>query len=168
MELGKELIIGLKLSLLKATRHTISGRRELFRMRLFKRISKQIADGDMLPNLLEFSFGTDPTLADASTLRWEDPTFTSGIPVVERSDSADGGTFVARFLRRIDGSVSFAIQFSSDLTDWESSDNSPSWSVSPTVIATAGDFELVEIYPPLLLDDLRKPQFFRLQVTLEP
>ena len=125
-------------------------------------------DGDTLQNLLEFSFGTDPTVADASVLRWNDPTLTPGTPLVERDDSASEVTFTARFLRRTDGSISYAALFSSDLTDWESSADTHLWSVTPTLITTVGDYELVEIPSPLLLDNSRKPRFFRLQVTPAP
>lgn len=130
-------------------------------------------DGDSLSNLLEFSFGTDPTVSDASSLIWSDPGFTPGTPIIDADFSGGSGVdFTARFIRRLDhgssGSVDYAWQFSSNLSDWESSDNTPGWLVAPIQLATDGDYELLEIPYPFFLDNFKKARFFRVEVTEVP
>ena len=134
-------------------------------------------DGDSLTNLLEFAFGTNPTVSDGSSLVWSDPGFTPGTPVVSHSFPGGGGVdFKARFIRRVDhgdpGSVAYALRFSSDLTDWESSSDgpAPSWWVpgSLSVLETDGDYELVEYPYPFMLDNNKKARFFQVEVTEVP
>jgi len=125
-------------------------------------------DGDTLVNLLEFAFGTDPTSADVSALTWIDPVIIPGTPVVAHALPGEGTDYVARFLRRTDGSVSYAWRFSSDLTDWECSTDAPSWYVTPTPIAMTIDHELVEVPYPFLLDNGREARFFQVAVGLAP
>jgi len=133
-------------------------------------------DGDSLVNLLEFAFGTDPTASDASTLGWGGGAFDAvpGTPVVVRGLPGAGGDFTARFMRRADhgvsGSVSYAWRFSSDLTDWESSTQTPGWLTPPTVLGTnpSGEYELVEVSFPALLDSSRAARFFQVVVTQVP
>ena len=130
-------------------------------------------DGDSLSNLLEFAFGTDPTSPDSNALSWDgvNPAV-GGSPVVDVSFPGGGGVdFKARFLRRKDhgtiGSASYAWEFSSDLTDWESSDGSPGWLVPPVDLAddASGDYDLVEVPYPFFLDNGKKARFFRVSVT---
>ncbi|MCH7225902.1 Ig-like domain-containing protein [Haloferula sp. A504] len=126
-------------------------------------------DLDLFSNLFEFAFGTDPTVSDSSSLIWTDPTFTPGSPVVARS--SPGGEFRARFVRRTDagdpGSVNYAWRFSSDLADWESSDDAPTWLVAPTPLGTDGDYQLVEVPFPSL-DSGPDARFFQVEVTEVP
>lgn len=132
-------------------------------------------DSDGLSNLLEFAFGTDPTVSDAGSLTWDGTNFTPGSPVVHVDYPLGGGVdFTARFIRRTDhgtaGSAAYAWQFSSDLADWEASDDAPApgWFIAPTVLATQGDYQLVEVPYPLFLDNGKKARFFRTEVSLVP
>jgi hypothetical protein len=135
------------------------------------------ADGDSLTELLEFAFGTDPTVSDAAPLGWGGGANDAepGTPlVVTPTFSAGGVNFTARFMRRRDrdtsGSVHYAWRFSSDLTDWESSDDSPPWLTQPEVLAEdpTGEYELVEIAYPFWLSTFRKARFFQVEVTPTP
>lgn len=132
-------------------------------------------DSDGLSNLLEFAFGTDPTVSDAGSLTWDGTNFTPGSPVVDVDYPIGGGVdFTARFIRRTDhgvsGSAAYAWQFSSDLSDWEASDDAPApdWFGAPTVLATDGDYQLVEVPYPFFLDNGKKARFFRVVVSLVP
>jgi autotransporter-associated beta strand protein len=132
-------------------------------------------DNDGLSNLLEFAFGTNPTVSDAGALTWDGTNFTAGSPVVKVGFPGGGGVdFTARFIRRKDhgdsGSAAYAWQFSSDLSDWEASDDAPApgWLEAPTVLATDGDYELVEVPYPFFLDSGKKASFFRVGVDLVP
>ena len=77
-------------------------------------------------------------------------------------------------MRRVDqgasGSVSYALRFSSDLTDWESSSDGPNWWVpgNLTVLETDGDYQLVEYPYPFQLDNFKKARFFQVEVTPVP
>ena len=116
-------------------------------------------DGDPADNLLEFAFGTDPTAADGGSLAFDGATVTPGAPAVH---VAAGPSFTARFLRRKDhgtpGSVSYSLEFSSDLTDWETS------TATPAVVADAGAWQLVEVPFPATLGNGSTPRFFRLAI----
>ncbi|MCH7226945.1 M6 family metalloprotease domain-containing protein [Haloferula sp. A504] len=135
-------------------------------------------DGDTLTELLEFAFGTDPTLSDAGPVGWGGGASDAvpGTPrVVTPTFSSGGGVnFTARFMRRKDrdtsGSVHYAWRFSSNLTDWESSDDSPPWLTPPQVLAEdpSGDYQLVEIVYPFWLSTYRKARFFQVEVTPVP
>lgn len=132
-------------------------------------------DSDGLSNLLEFAFGTDPTVSDAGSLTWDGTNFAPGSPVVDVDYPIGGGVdFTARFIRRTDhgdsGSAAYAWQFSSDLADWEASDDAPApdWFGAPTVLATDGDYQLVEVPYPFFLDNGKKARFFRVVVSLVP
>jgi hypothetical protein len=108
-------------------------------------------------------------------LTWNGTDFTPGSPVVHVDYPIGGGVdFTARFIRRTDhgdsGSAAYAWQFSSDLSDWEASDDAPApdWLVAPTVLATDGDYQLVEVPYPFFLDSLKKASYFRVSVTEVP
>ena len=117
-------------------------------------------DGDPADNLLEFAFGTDPTAADGGSLAFDGATVTPGAPIVH---AAAGPQFTARFLRRKDhgtpGSASYSLEFSSGLAAWETS------TATPTVVADAGAWQLVEVPFPATLGDGSTPRFFRLAIT---
>jgi autotransporter-associated beta strand protein len=132
-------------------------------------------DSDGLSNQLEFAFGTDPTVSDAGALTWDGTNFTPGAPVVNVDYPIGGGVdFTARFIRRTDhgdsGSAAYAWEFSSDLGDWETSsaDPAPGWFAAPTVLATQGDYQLVELPYPFFLDNGKKARFFRVEVSIVP
>lgn len=126
-------------------------------------------DSDSASNLYEFGIGTDPSVSDLGALSWDgvSATATAGCPVV----ATNGSAITAQFMRRKDhgsaGSIAYTWEFSSDLTDWESSDTSPAWLAAPTDLAddASGDYDLVEVPFPTALDNGQAPRFFRLTVT---
>ena len=124
-------------------------------------------DGDPSNNLLEFAFGTNPNVSDPGALTWDGVNpVVPGAPVLDISFPGGGGVnFNARFLRRKDhgtaGSVSYAVRFSSDLTDWEISVATP----SPLADDASGDYELVEVPYPFFLSSGKKAQYFQVLVT---
>ncbi|MCH7225885.1 hypothetical protein [Haloferula sp. A504] len=137
-------------------------------------------DGDGSSNLLEFAFGTNPAVADAQSLEWDGSTVTPGNPVVQHAFPDGGGVdFTVRFIRRRDhgspGSVNYSWRFSSDLTDWESSDASPApgWLQAPTPLGTftgvdGATYDLLELNYPFWLDSSKKARFFQVGVGLAP
>lgn len=131
-------------------------------------------DTDPLNNLLEFAFGTNPIVNDNIPLSWAGTgnDVVPGSPATSTSFPIEGGVdFTARFLRRKDhgsaGSVSYTWRFSSDLMDWESSADTPTWFVAPVDLAddASGDYDLVEVPYPLFLASGKKARFFQVVVT---
>ena len=124
-------------------------------------------DRDSLSNLYEFGIGTSPRVADLGPIIWDGVSAiaTAGCPIINIDN-----TITARFMRRKDhgtaGSISYTWEFSSDLTDWESSDNA-AWSTAPTDLAddASGDYDLVEVPFPSNLDSGPEPRFFRLTIN---
>jgi len=135
-------------------------------------------DHDGRSNLLEFAFGTNPVVSDAGPLVWDGiAPPTPGSPIVFEGSQPGGGVqFTARFMRRKDhdtsGSVSYAWRFSSNLSDWESSNATPApaWHQAPVALTddASGAYELVEVDFPSLMDTWEKPRFFQVVVTPVP
>ena len=107
-------------------------------------------------------------------------TVTPGTPTVQHAFPGGGGVdFTARFIRRSDhgtsGSASYAWRFSSDLNDWEASDDAPTpgWVTAPSQLGTftgadGVTYELVEVTYPFQLDNFKKARFFQVEVTEVP
>ena len=114
---------------------------------------------DDLNNVLEFAFGTDPNTSDSAELVVTDAqTLTTGTPVLSTLTVSDDVNFTVRFVRRVDAEsagLTYSVQFSRDIAEWETTDQ------VPIVVATQGDFEVVEVDFPFALSNGRKPQFFR-------
>jgi hypothetical protein len=98
-------------------------------------------DGDQHSNLMEFAFGTDPTLQDATSLATNGSVNGSPVP-----RDAGGGVFEYCFMRRKDhgtsGSVSYTVQFSNNLSDFTNS------VVAPTFVANSNvnaNYEVVKV-----------------------
>lgn len=126
------------------------------------------ADGDGVPNLVEFAFGTDPrkassgpgSLVYAGTLAGGGTLTAPGVPKLVELPGGDG-IFDALFIRRVpsvtDG-LSYNPQFSADLNTWEDS------SAAPFVLASDGLFEILRVpFPPLV--DGKSARFFRVEIT---
>ncbi len=98
-------------------------------------------DGDKLSNMMEFAFGTDPTVADGGPLATDGSL--NGQPTVEEGVGAVMGFY---FIRRTDhgdpGSVSYTVQFSSNLLDFTNEPEGPSWETYST---SDPDYELVKV-----------------------
>ncbi len=121
-------------------------------------------DLDDLNNELEFAFGTDPNVADSTKLVVTDAqTLTPGTPVLSTLTVGDDVKFTVRFVRRVDAEragLTYSVQFSRDMVEWETTDQ------APVVVATQGDYEVVEVDFPFALSSGRKPQFFRVLAEL--
>ncbi|MGJ8678530.1 MAG: hypothetical protein ACSHX0_13530 [Akkermansiaceae bacterium] len=127
----------------------------------------QDTDGDSLPNLLEFAFGTDPNINDSKALLVDEVngTFVPGMPVMTITESPLQVT--ARFMRRVDHDaegVTYTVQFSEDLDLWQELNGIGATRISGT--SAVNDYEAVELnYPDTLLDGNKK-LFYRVKVDL--
>lgn len=124
-------------------------------------------DGDSLINLLEFGFGTDPTLSDAVPLNPDGSV--NGVPIPVASGGGGGVTFDYLFVRRDDhgtsGSVTYTPQFSSDLTTFYDS------SATPDLVADSTNdpaYEIVKVPYPVTLPDGKEARFARMKVDEVP
>lgn len=123
-------------------------------------------DSDSLVNLLEFAFGTNPNLNDATMLSVTDgASFTPGTQIVEISTPFTPGNIKALYVQHKDPSaagLTYVPQFSADLSNWETY-ASP---VTPTVVSTqAGDYEVVEVPYMVFLSNGQKASFCRILVN---
>ena len=101
-------------------------------------------DGDGKSGMMEFAFNTDPTIADGGSLVASGAT--SGGPLLVE---AGGGTMEFHFVRRKDhgssGSLSYTVQFSTDLGSFTNSPDTPGPASGYTADA---DYEVVKVpYP---------------------
>lgn len=102
-------------------------------------------DGDSYSNLLEFAFGTDPTLQDGGSLVSNGTAHGNPVPIPDGT-----GGFELYFMRRVDhnspGSVGYTVQFSDDLASFTNS------TVTPSFVATSSinsAYEVVKVpFPP--------------------
>jgi len=119
--------------------------------------------GDNLTNLEKYAFGLDPNQPTPGLLAVSGNSITArGKPVMAVVTSPTSVGMRARFVRRkthaSDG-LTFAVQFSPDMTSWQTS------AATPVVVASDADFEVVEIPYPLFLNG-RKAGFFRVNVGI--
>ncbi len=125
------------------------------------------SDTDTLVNLLEFAFGTDPNVADNAPLNPDGSV--NGTPTTVASGGAGGVTFDALFVRRDDhgthGSVTYLVEFSSDLVTFFPSTATPTLVVDST---DDPDYEVVSVPYPFLLPNGEKALFYRVRVELVP
>lgn len=119
-------------------------------------------DGDGIVNLLEYAFGTDPTVSSTGPLVHSGGVLTTpGQPILEE----DGGVYYAVFGRRadyLDAGLTYTAEFSSALSAWTPT------AVVPTVIATDGEIDVVRVpFLNLVPSDSgpQKPTFFRVEVS---
>ena len=127
-------------------------------------------DGDGIINLLEFAFGTDPTVRGTGPLLYTG-TFAGGggvtakgQPITRMESAGNGIDFRALFVRRKDyatAGLTYTPQFSGDLLTWLPS------ATPPTVLADDGTHQIVSIpYPPFVGG--KKARFFKISVTIAP
>jgi len=121
-------------------------------------------DIDGLANLLEFALGTDPKRNDHHAL--EPDGSLNGTPIIA---SGNAPPFSALFMRRDDhdqpGSLSYNVEFSSDLRLFHTSDTPPTFIVDS---ADDPDYELVSVPFPETTPDGGPVRFFRITVRLIP
>ncbi|WP_411846475.1 WD40 repeat domain-containing protein [Roseibacillus persicicus] len=125
-------------------------------------------DGDGIANLLEFAFGTDPTLSGSGVTGLEYAGTLSGGGSLNSTGSpiavVEPGEIAALFVRRKDhltAGLTYTPQFSHNLVTWEDDDT------PPTVLAEEGNYEVLSLpYAPLLEGE--SARFFRVSVSIEP
>ena len=123
-------------------------------------------ESDLLVNLLEFAFGTDPLVNDNSALVITDgSSFTPGTPAVRLTPPFIPTNVAAQFVRRKDAvaaGLTYVPEFSADLVTWETDPADP----APLVVSTqAGDYEVVEVPYLVLLTSGQKATYFRIRVN---
>ena len=123
-------------------------------------------DGDGYSNLIEFAFGTDPTVSSSSPIAYANGVLTAhGQPTTSVTNITNGVDFRAVFGRRKDyvaAGLTYNVQFSADLNNWVNSTD------TPTVIASDSTIDAVSVPYPLFIVTSRgveKPTFFRVAVT---
>jgi len=119
-------------------------------------------DGDEMSNFVEFAFGTDPTVQDSASLAIDGSAH--GLPILK---DAGGGAFDFYFVRRKDhgtsGSVSYTVQFSTDLGSFTDNNNStnPLINVTDSSVDTS-NYEVMRVpYP-------AASRFGRLEINIAP
>jgi hypothetical protein len=125
------------------------------------------ADGDALNNLMEFAFGTDPKVAQASSAAESAGAVAGrGAPNV-RVNGTPGTTgfeFNGIFCRRKDRTetgVEYRPQFSADLLTWQNA------TAAPAVLADDGEIEVVAVKAPETIGG-QAVRFFRVGVNRMP
>lgn len=121
-------------------------------------------DGDGLPNLIEFAFGTGPTNAGGGVLSYDGNEVRPGQPVVASETSGDVTTRRALFVRRADhasAGITYTVGFSAGLLDWEAS------AEAPTVLADDGMHQVVSVPFPENVGG-SEARFFRVSVGTAP
>jgi hypothetical protein len=116
-------------------------------------------DGDRMSNIMEFAFGTDPTVQDSSSLAIDGSVHGSPIPV-----NLGSGAFEFYFIRRKDhdtlGSFSYTPQFSNDLKSFTDSVATPDWVIDSSL--DANNYEVVKVpYP-------AGTRFGRIEINITP
>jgi len=129
---------------------------------------------DGLDNLLEFGFGTDPVNSTyTGGLVWDGVNLTPGQPIAVEYFPGVDLQFVQRTDEGTSGSVRYVVEFSSDMTDWETSDDmpTPGWYAAPTVVGSdpaVPGYELVKITFPFTMVNGKKARFGRVTVIEVP
>ena len=120
-------------------------------------------DSDGLTNLQEFAFGTDPTENSQGSLAYAAGLVSQrGLPTVSLRNIPGGVDFRAAFIRRknhLAAGLLYQVQFSGDLTTWQSS------SATPTVVASDAETDAVTVPYPFFVNG-KKARFFRVAVTI--
>lgn len=123
-------------------------------------------DSDSLSNLLEFAFGTNPTVSNSGLITYADGQITSnGLPATSITNITNGVDYRAVFGRRKDhvsAGLTYTVQFSAGLDIWVDSTD------TPTVVASDATMEAVTVPYPFFIETARgveKPTFFRVAVT---
>lgn len=139
---------------------------DLWQVRYFGEQSQQArpaadGDGDGLSNWMEYAFGMDPAQGMVGLLEWDASTvLRAGPPVLSESVSGGSSTVVAVFARRLDylaANLTYTVEFSGDLVDWQASAS------TPTVLAANSEIQVVSVPFPLFLNG-KKADFFRVRV----
>jgi hypothetical protein len=119
-------------------------------------------DADSYNNLMEYAFGTNPTVSATNPITFANGVvITPGQPVLQ----VEAGVYYAVFARRVDhltAGVTYTVQFSAGLNQWSTS------MTAPTVIATDDTIDAVRIRFPNFVSTPsgpKKPTFFLVQIS---
>ena len=118
-------------------------------------------DGDGGINIVEFGFGTNPTVNQSNAISVNGPVITPGSPAVSLTNTPTGVDFRALYGRRTDyvaAGVGYTVEFSPDLIAWVASAD------IPAVLADNGTVQAVTVPYPLFING-QKARFFRVIVT---
>ncbi len=110
-------------------------------------------------NLLRFSFGMDPASGNPALTLEGGTVARRGSPVLLLPGPADQ-RYSALFGRRKDSGLTSVVQFSGDLTTWESN------VTPPVVLADDGVIEACRVPFPATLGNGQIPQYFRVAVSM--
>ena len=110
-------------------------------------------------NLLNFAFGLPPQGAAGEITVAAGVITQRGTPTTSTASTPNGVDFQAVFGRRKNSGLSYTVQFSAALQQWE---NSPA---TATVIADDGEMEACSVPYPFFLSDGQKARFFRVSVS---
>lgn len=154
---------GVNLTVISAYKNWIDG---AFKQPLLDAEPKSDPDNDGLSNLLEFAFGTDPTISTTARIVYSGGVVTqTGQPAIIR----ENGVFKAVFARRknhASAGLAYSAEFSADLSaEWLASQTPPS------TVATDGAIDAVVIPFPGMIPTSEGPKearFFRVRVELDP
>ena len=123
-----------------------------------------------LANVLNFAFGINPngtytgSLVINGTFAGGGTITTPGQPFVMLEQTAFGVDYRAVFARRknwVAAGLTYTVQFSADLSNWEAS------AEPPVVIASDAEMDAVTVPYPFFLSTGEKAQFFRVQVSIQ-
>jgi autotransporter-associated beta strand protein len=122
-------------------------------------------DGDLIDNLTEYAFGTDPQSGVQGPIAYSGGVVTAvGNPVLEE----DAGVWYAVFGRRTDyvaAGLVYTVEFGAGLDQWTAS------VTVPTTVATNGVIDAVRVPFPNFVPTLsgpKKPTFFRVDISETP
>ena len=122
-------------------------------------------DLDGASNIMEFAFGTDPTVSSGGVMASDGSTH--GLPSIQ--DGAAAGTYELFFIRRDDhgssGSVSYTVQFSGDLQTFYNSATAPTFVADSSVNSA---YEVVKVAYPATLPNGQPARFGRIEVGFAP
>lgn len=127
------------------------------------------SDGDGVPNMLEFAFGTNPNLITngpqplsyAGNFTGNGVISMRGQPISRFESTALGIDFRALFIRRKDyaaAHLTYTPQFSASLDSWTNSTE------TPTVLADNGTYQVCSV-PYAIFLNKKKARFFRVHVS---
>jgi hypothetical protein len=116
-------------------------------------------DADGLSNLLEFAFGTNPSVGSGSSVAWS-PGLLPGTPTHSISTTSGNLTFRAVFARRRDylaAGLTYTVEFSADLLTWKAS------TAIPAMLVQNSEIQVVSVPYPFFVNG-KKARFFRVGV----
>ena len=124
-------------------------------------------DGDLLNNLLEFAFGTDPAVATpdlqyTGTFAGGGTITQKGKPITQFESVINGVDFRELFIRRKDYAslgLTYTPQFSATLGNWQNS------TAIPEVLADDGTWQVCSVKYPFFVNG-KKARFSRIAVTI--